>query len=164
MLVTGRVHATAPLLKAPLSGTPCLAYFYRMYRSGHNPDGPDEELPVYWGFASLPFTVETGSRSIAVAAPQLSIPRNRHHGKAAVARAREYLGAVAAEVRSPRPFLAGDRVLQWMTDIAPDEDGSARRDWKSGEDQDPGTLLLEELILTPQSEVSVSGRWSPAPG
>jgi hypothetical protein len=160
LLVTGRVRAAPPLLEAPLSGLPCLAYFYRMYRVVHNPDGPDEELPVYWGYASRPLTVETGSRSLAVAAPQLSIPRNRHGGAVAVARARKYVGAVAAEVRSPRPFFAGDRVLQWMTDIAPDEDGSARRDWKSGEDRDPTTLLLEELVLTPESEVSVTGFWS----
>jgi len=160
MLVTGRVRAEPPLLKAPLSGNPCLAYFYRMYRVVHNPDGPDEHMPVYWGYASRPLTVETPSRSIAVAAPRLSIPRLRHRGDLAVARAREYVRAVDAEVRNPRPFLAGDPVLQWMTSIPPDEDGSARYDWKGAEDRDPATLQLEELVLTPGSEVSVHGPWS----
>jgi hypothetical protein len=50
--------------------------------------------------------------------------------------------------------------MQWMSDISPDEDGSARRDWKSGEEADPATLLLEELVLIPEAEVSVHGRWS----
>ena len=39
VLVTGRVRAAPPLLTAPLSGTPCVAYFYRMYRLGMR--GPD---------------------------------------------------------------------------------------------------------------------------
>ena len=160
MLITGRVRAEPPLLKAPLSGTPCLAYFYRMYRVVNNPDGPDEQMPVYWGYASRPLTVETASRSIAVAAPRLSIPRLQRRGDLAVARAREYVRAVDAEVRNPRPFLAGDPVLQWMTSIAPAEDGSARYDWKGAEDRDPATLELEELVLTPESEVSVHGPWS----
>lgn len=162
VLVTGQVKAAPPLLTAPLSGTPCLAYFYRMYRVVVHPDAPNEELPVYWGYASRPLTVETPTRSIAVTAPQLAIPRLRRTGDATVARAREYLREVAAEVRGPRPFFAGDPVLQWMADIAPEEDGSARRDWKSGDDEDPATLRLEELVLTPKSEVSVHGRWSAA--
>lgn len=50
--------------------------------------------------------------------------------------------------------------MQWMSDISPDEDGSARRDWKSGEEIDPATLRLEELVLMTEVEVSVHGRWS----
>jgi hypothetical protein len=164
VLVTGRVRAAPPLLTAPLSGTPCVAYFYRMYRLGMK--GPDrgsshtEELPVYWGYASRPLVVDTRIRAVAVAAPQLSLPRNRHAGDEVVTRAREYVRTVAAEVRKPQRLFAGDPVMQWMTDISPDEDGSARLDWKSEEEEDPATLLLEELVLIPEAEVSVHGRWS----
>lgn len=163
MLVSGRVRATPPLLTAPLSGTPCVAYFYRMHRLGlRDPDSesPREQLPVYWGYAARPLFVDTRTRSIAVAAPQLSIPRTRHEGDAVVTRAREYIRTVAAEVRSPQRVFAGDPVMQWMTDIAPDADGSARRDWKSEVTEDPATLTLEELVLPPDAEVSVHGRWS----
>jgi hypothetical protein len=163
MLVTGRVRATPPLLTAPLSGTACVAYFYRMYRLGMR--GPErgehsEELPVYWGYASRPLVVDTRIRAVAVAAPQLSVPRTPHAGDEVVTRAREYVRTAAAEVRKPQRVFAGDRVMQWMTDISPDEDGSARRDWKSATVEDPSTLLLEELVLIPDAEVSVHGRWS----
>jgi hypothetical protein len=164
LLVTGRVRAAPPLLTAPLSGTPCVAYFYRMYRLGMR--GPErgaqhrEELPVYWGYASRPLVVDTRIRAVAVAAPQLSVPRTPHSGDEAVTRAREYVRTVAAEVRKPQRLFAGDPVMQWMTDISPDEDGSARRDWKSAAVEDPATLLLEELVLMPDVEVSVHGRWS----
>ena len=43
--------------------------------------------------------------------------------------------------------------MQWMSDISPDEDGSARRDWKSAAEEDPATLLLEELVLIPSGSV-----------
>jgi hypothetical protein len=163
VLVTGRVRAAPPLLTAPLSATPCVAYFYRMYRLGMK--GPDrashsEELPVYWGYGSRPLVVDTRIRAVAVAAPQLSVPRNRHAGDEVVTRAREYVRTVAAEVRKPQRFFAGDPVMQWMSDISPDEDGGARRDWKSAQEEDPATLLLEELVLMPDAEVSVHGRWS----
>ena len=64
-----------------------------------------------------------------------------------------------------------------MTDIGPDEDGGARRDWKSGEENqpmtlqlrdpgggqvDPSNLHLEELVLPPDVKVSVYGQWSAA--
>jgi hypothetical protein len=164
MLVAGRVRATPPLLAAPLSGTPCVAYFYRMYRLGMA--GPErgsrhrEELPVYWGYASRPLVIDTRIRAVAVAAPQLSIPRTPQSGNEAVRRARDYVATVAAEVRNPQRFFAGDPVMQWMGDISPDEDGSARRDWKSGEETDPATLQLEESVLVPDAEVAVHGRWS----
>jgi hypothetical protein len=164
LLVTGRVRAAPPLLTAPLSGTLCVAYFYRMYRLGMR--GPErgaqhrEELPVYWGYASRPLVVDTRIRAVAVAAPQLSIPRTPHSGDEAVTRAREYVRTVAAEIRNPQRVFAGDPVMQWMADISPDEDGSARRDWKSAAEEDPATLLLEELVLIPEEEVSVHGRWS----
>jgi hypothetical protein len=77
LLVTGRVRAAEPLLTAPLSGTRCVAYFYRMYRLGmagpeRDSRSPREELPVYWGYASRPLIVDTRFRAFAVAAPQLS--------------------------------------------------------------------------------------------
>ena len=119
-----------------------------------------EELPVYWGYASRPLVVDTRIRAVAVAAPQLSIPRTPHAGDEVVTRARDYVRTVAAEVRKPQRFFAGDPVMQWMSDISPDEDGSARRDWKSAPEEDPATLLLDELVLIPEAEVSVHGRWS----
>jgi hypothetical protein len=163
VLATGRLSAAPPLLTAPLSGTPCAAYFYRLYhlvstrrrRASHW-----EERPVYWGYASRPLVVDTPYQSIAVAAPQLAIPRTPHSSPEAVNRAREYLGTVTTDLRSPEIFLARNPVLHWMSDISADEDGSARRDWYSGERIDPATLRLEELVLMPDVEVSVHGRWS----
>ena len=160
MLVTGRLQAAPPLLAAPISGTPCAAYFYRMYRVVVTPDSPDEERPVYWGYASLPLTVVTATREIGVVAPRLALPRRPHGGDRAAARARDHALATNAVVRNPQPFFAGDPVLQWMSNIPADENGSARYDWKSAEDVDPAKLELEELTVAPETEVSVHGRWS----
>jgi hypothetical protein len=160
VVATGRVRAAPPFLTAPLSGLSCVAYFYRIYYLRKYTKGHNEEVPVYWGYASKLLVVDTPSRSFTIAAPQLSIPRTAHRGDEAVARAREYIRTVAADLRRPRPFFAGDPVMQWMRDITPDEDGSARRDWKSAEQFDPATLQLEELVLTSGTEVSVHGRWS----
>jgi hypothetical protein len=164
VIASGPVRGEAPLLTAPLSGTPCVAYFYRMYRlgmAGEQRGSPREELPVYWGYASRPMVVDRPLRPIAVAAPQLTVPRTAYTGdEEAVTRARDYIGTVTAQLQSPQRFFAGDPVLPWMSDISADEDGSARRDWKSGEEIDPATLRLEELVLMPDVEVSVHGRWS----
>jgi hypothetical protein len=162
MLVTGRLRAAAPLLTAPLSGTTCVAYFYRMYRLGKALRGssPRPQVPVYWGYASRPLAVETPSGPIAVAAPRLSVPWTSHSGSEAAERARSYLRRVTAEVCKPQSVVARDSLTQWPTDTPLDEDGGARRDWKSGDDADPASLLLEEWVLTPEAEVSVHGRWS----
>jgi hypothetical protein len=163
VLVTGRVRAAPPLLIAPLSETTCVAYFYRMYRlrmARPESNSPREELPVYWGYASKPLVVDTPIRAIAVAAPQLSVPRTPHSGDEAVARARDYIRTAAWEVRNPQRVFAGDPVMQWMRELSPDEDGGARRDWRSEEQEDPSTLRLEELVVIAGVEVSVHGRWS----
>jgi hypothetical protein len=166
VLVTGRARAAEPLLVAPISGTRCLAYFYRMYRVVNSPRRMPEERPVYWGYASLPLAVETPSRSVPVSAPQLALPRHARTGDASISRAREHVRAASWEPRGPQPFFAGDDALQWMMDIAPAADGSARRDWKSDEVDldpallDPAELRLEELVLTPGNDVAVNGRWS----
>lgn len=165
-LVSGRVRAAAaPPLTAPLSGTPCVAYFYRFYRRQRSDlaDQPSQEVPVHWGYASRPFLVDTRSGPVLVAGPpRLSLPRTAHGGEGAVARARDYLRGVEGEVRRPSLLFAGDPVMQWMQDLAADADGSARHDWRSGEAVDPRELLLEEVVLPVGAEASVYGRWSAA--
>ena len=161
ILVNGLLRTTGPLLTGPISGTPCVAFFYRMYRRITQPRSFTEELPSYWGYASMPFTVDTPSRSIAVrAAPQLIVPRSPHLGDEATARAIESIRVTSAEVRNPRPVFAGDPVRQWMIGLSADDEGRVRHDWKSGEENDPSTLLLEESLLLPGQEVSVYGPWS----
>jgi hypothetical protein len=162
MLVSGHVRATSSPLTAPLSGTPCVAYFYRFYRRVRGlRHEPDEELPVYWGYASRPFVVDTPRGAVAVTgAPRLSLPRTPHGGEEAVARARDYLRGVRSEVRSPRLPFAGDPVRQWMSEVAADADGSTRHDWQSGDVADLVALRLEEVALPVGAEATVYGRWS----
>jgi hypothetical protein len=160
IVATGTVRAAPPPLTAPLSGAACVAYFYRCYYIKRSPGRFAEQVPVYWGYAARPLVVDTPSRAFAIAAPQLSITPAAHSGDEAVARVREHIRTAGAEVRMPRPFFAGDPIMQWMKDIAPDEDGGARLDWRSEEQFDLATLQLEELVLPPQAEVTVYGRWS----
>ena len=78
LLVSGPVRAEPPLLTAPISGTQCVAYFYRMYRLAKGPErrSISEQVPVYWGYAARALVVETPFRSVAVETPQLLLPRN----------------------------------------------------------------------------------------
>jgi hypothetical protein len=160
-LVTGRLRASAPLLTAPISGTPCVAYFYRMYKVVRSATtDTSEEIPAYWGYASIPFVVEMSSRSMAVrGAPLFVVPRTLLRGDEAVASAREFIRTASATARNPRVVFAGDPVQQWMSGLSSSEDGSARHDWKSDQD-DPSSLNLEESLLLPNGEVSVHGPWS----
>lgn len=188
VLVSGRVRAPEQLLTAPLSGAPCVAYFYRMYEIQHRPGGEmDTESEVYWGYASRRFEIDTPSGAMAMEVPRLSVlpstRRSPRRPRAAadadvVARARDYVDTVRAEPRGPLLMVSGEPALRWMADISPDEEGNARRDWKRkeggervelnlsdaerGTRYDPADLNLEEVVLPAAVEVSAHGRWSAA--
>jgi hypothetical protein len=160
VLAHGRLNPLAPLLSAPISGTPCAAYFYRMYKIVHRTKGGYEEVPVYWGYASIPFVVESLPRSVPVhAATEFQVPRTPLTGDEAIARAREFIRLTPAADKTPRPFFAGDPVRQWMTDVSVADDGRASHHWKSDND-DPASLTLEESLLLSDVEVSIYGLWS----
>jgi hypothetical protein len=162
VVATGRARPLRDALRAPISGVECVAYFYRMfYRTGEG-TRRQQTVPVYWGYASRPFRVDTAGRALRVmAVPQLADDAVRRATAADVERARQHVGAVRFEEVAGGPLGALGTALTLAGEVFGDEDGDSRRDWRrAGTDRDPATLLLEETALPVGATVTVSGRWS----
>jgi len=72
VVATGSARALSAPLTAPLSGVPCVAYTYRMYRLTRQSGGDRNEVPVYWGYASRPFALDGPTvRTRVLAVPRL---------------------------------------------------------------------------------------------
>jgi hypothetical protein len=162
VIATGAIRALGEPLLAPLSGTPCVFYLYRMYyvtvrntRSGH------DEVPVYWGYASRPFALEArGTRVRVLAVPLPEQPSARRSGLDAIERARRLVASTSFEAKSGILGAVGS-ALSMARDAFTDDDGEARRDWKrEGDDRDPEGLQLEETLLPLDAEASAHGAWS----
>ncbi|MCC7200874.1 MAG: hypothetical protein IT483_15290 [Gammaproteobacteria bacterium] len=157
---SGRVRATGPTLRSPITGTECVAYLYRMYFVVRPESFRREQIPVYWGIASTPFVLDTASVAIPVhAVPQIDGAHPRLDSALHQQRLRDYLATtqpIEATGLLGAVASAGDIFGDLSTVRSP-----YRRDWKhSGGDRDPGTLLVEELVLPVGATVSVSGQWS----
>ena len=167
VLVTGTAKPAGLPLVAPISGTECVAYAYRMYylAAPDFVDGPGihdrNEVPVYWGQASKPFSVHSPRVTVRVSAvPRLVDEPARLEGEAAVERARGFVRATRFETAAGLPGALGT-AFTMLDDILTDEDAQCRRDWThGGGSRDPATLLLEETILPVGATVSVAGPWS----
>ena len=160
-VVTGTVRAAAAPLLAPLSGTPCAAYSYRMFYEQRNPRNHTEEVPVYWGLASRPFLVDTRTRAVRVmAVPWLVDDPVRRTGADAVLRARQVVAATRFEEASGMLGALGT-ALSTVRVLFNDDDGEHRADYKAaGTTRDPETLLLEETVLSVGATASLAGTWS----
>ena len=75
MVVTGVARCDGPPLRAPLTGTECIAYQYRMYRKLRtDAEQGTRTEPIWWGMACRPFVVDAGRRAVRVAAIQPLTP------------------------------------------------------------------------------------------
>jgi hypothetical protein len=164
ILATGRTRPLSAALRAPISGTECLAYVYRMYRhvEERGDFGRRRVVPVYWGQASRPFRVDTDGRAVRVlAVPQLADDARPCSAPDDVERARQHVAATRFEDVAGGLAGAVGTALQMAGDVFGDEDGESRRDWrKAGDRPEPGALLLEETVLPVGARVTVAGRWS----
>lgn len=164
-LVTGRVRATGAPLLAPLSGTPCVAYTYRMFYvvSGHR--GRRQEVPVYWGLACRPFVVDTRLRAVRVmAVPRLVDEPARHAGPDVLTRARRHIADTRFEEAAGLLGALGT-VFRTVGVMFGDDDGEHRADYRAaGAVRAPENLLLEETVLPVGASASVAGAWSAARG
>lgn len=164
VLATGRARPLGGALRAPISGVECVAYAYRMYdrasQSGH--ERRRRLIPVYWGYASRPFRVDTDARALRVlAVPRLADAARRCLAPEDVERARRHVAA--ARFEDVRGGLVGalGTALELGSETFDDEDGESLRDWRTaGTDRDPASLFLEEAVVPVDSRVSVAGRWS----
>ena len=162
MLVTGTVRAEGTALRAPLSGTECVAYQYRLYKRARVAVGDRRRTTVYWGgYACQPFTIDTDARAVRVVGmPDFVDEPNRDRSSATIERTRTYLAATpfdevaGAEVVSLFGTMVGDRVG--------DAQAGLRRDWhRANTSPDAATLRFEEHVLPVGATVSAAGHWLP---
>jgi hypothetical protein len=164
ILASGSVRSLSSPLAAPLSGTECAAYMYRMFYWARDSRGRRQSVPVYWGFASQPFTIDGGSsRRTVVAMPRISQQAEERRGAAAVDRARSIVRSTQFE--PVNQLATAGTALAAVNEMLTDEDGFTSRHWKrSGDERDPAQLTLEETLLPVGATASVLGTWSATRG
>lgn len=162
MVASGRVRAAAGVLKAPLSGADCVAYFYRMYYETVDKDADERNtVAVYSGYASRPFIVDTRIRALRIMAPpQMDDPAARRMAPENIARAQQYVAATQFEEKSG--LLGGvASAFSVVNALLTDADGEYRKDWKlAGESRGPASLVLEENVIAVGDTISLTGMWS----
>jgi hypothetical protein len=162
VIATGIVRTDRPLT-SPLGGVACAVYDYRMFRRMRAQRG-DNEVPVYWGYAGNPFSIDSAGRRYPVAAiPLPAEDATPLADDAAVARARGYIRATGWETVEYRMLGALDTAFQRLRDDSPD---GLRRDFAVDNDQAPDVSLLdlEETTLPIGQQASVFGTWSASLG
>ena len=162
-VVSGTVRPLGAPLESPLTGTACVAYWYRMYykvRGGTNRERR-REVPVYWGYACRPFRLDSPTRAVRVmAVPKLTHEAEVVSGDLGVQRARHHAATSRFEIASGLLGAVGTAVTT-VQEMFTDDDGDVRRDWKAAaEPRDPSTLILEEAVLPVGVTASVAGSWS----
>ena len=162
IIATGVVRSDRPLT-SPIGGVPCAAYEFRMYTAKRGSKGR-EEVPVYWGFAGLPFNVDSRGRRYPVASvPLFAWEAAPLADDASKARARAYLRSTGWETVELGMLGTIDTALQRASG---DATTGARRDFALAYDEAPDVALLtlEEAVLPIGETVSVFGTWSGALG
>ena len=165
VVATGTVRAASVPLRSPITGTPCVAYFYRMFEEVRDTEafGNHREVPHYWGYASRAFLVDTPVNAVRVqAVPMLKDAARRHGDPVHVAHAQQWVESTRFEVTAPGTGRLGS-ALSIVSAMLTEDDGESRRDWKlSDTTRTPDTLLLEETTVPVDATVSVAGPWSAA--
>ena len=164
MVVTGvaRPEQGAPL-EAPLSGTACVAYEYRIYQRERFATGRQRRMTVIWmGVAMQPFFVDTGGRSIRVlGCPDVAdARRNLSKQPGPVGRARDLVS------RQPFEEFSGAGIASVFSALTAlrtsTQPRGYRHDWhREGWTRDPGSLRMDETVVPVGTTISVAGHWSP---
>jgi hypothetical protein len=121
-------------------------------------------VPLYWGYASQPFHLDSRSRSYAVSAAGLQTERaTRDDSSDARHRARQYVRSTRWETVEYKMLGALDTVRQRLEDDAP---GGTRKDFAadSPEPVDVALLAIEENVVRVGATVSAFGTWSATDG
>ncbi|MBK5258975.1 MAG: hypothetical protein JJE51_05230 [Thermoanaerobaculia bacterium] len=166
ILATGTVRSLSRPLVAPISGTECVSYIYNMFYWTLDSRRRRIKVPVYWGYASQPFAVDTASsRRTVRAMPQMKHSAEEFPGSAAVERADAIIRSETFEEVDPNPVATVGTVFAAVNEMFTDEDGFTSRHWKrKGDERGAGELKLEETVLPAGATASVLGTWSAARG
>ena len=164
MVVTGvaRPDAGAPFA-APLSGSACVAYEYRIYKRERIASGRQRRITVIWmGVAVQPFLVDTGGRAIRVLGmPEIVDEASVLSGQPGpVARARDWVHRARFETYSGTGLtsvLASLATVRFAV-----HPRGYRQDWhREGWEGDPADLRMDEAVVPVGTTISVAGHRSP---
>lgn len=156
----GTTRPAGGTLTAPISGTPCVAYFYRMYEEVYDSANKRNSIPHYWGFGCVPFFIDTrGSAVRVLAMPAIEGEETPYDDAASIARAQRWI--------TSQPFenAAGiGGLFATVYEIASDlftEHGEQRRNFRRTDTQrSAASLRLEESVVPVGVTAAVSGAWS----
>ncbi len=163
IIATGVVRTDRPLV-SPIGGIACVAYDYRMTRPVAGARHREEPVPVYWGYASQPFHLDSRSRGYAVSAAGMQVGRaTRDDSSEARNRARQYVRSTRWETVEYKMLGTLDTVRQRLEDDSP---SGTRKDFAadSPEPVDVALLAIEENVLPVGATVSAFGTWSATSG
>lgn len=163
VISSGVVRADGAELIAPLSRTPCVAYFYRMYYWGtRGGSRRREQVVVYWGLASQPFVLDGSSeRRRVTAVPRLQIEPLLLEGEPARAAARMWIESTTFEEKENALLSSIGTAFSIAAEMRNDEDGATRHDWRlAGVNRDVSELLLDEIVVPVGQQAAACGTWS----
>jgi len=163
IISSGVVRAEGDALTAPLSGTPCVAYFYRMYYWGESfRSNRPVQVVVYWGLASRPFALDGTRESRRVAAvPRLQIEPTPLTGEMARNAARSWIDSTTFAAEENAVLSSIGAAFSIAGEMLSDEDGATRRDWRlASVNRDVSKLLFEEVVVPVGQQAAVCGTWS----
>ncbi|HTU99383.1 MAG TPA: hypothetical protein VMF13_02515 [Luteitalea sp.] len=163
MVVTGRARPDGPLLTAPITGRPCVAYDYRIFEVRGRDAESEQTAVTWWGYACQPFVIDTGRRAVRVAAMPRLGKGHVDHSPDVDARLRRLVGGAVAFEPVTGIIGMASTLPAMFKDVVNAQGGGIRRDWhrKDSRVVDPTTQTLEESVLPADEEVSVMGYWSP---
>lgn len=163
MLAHGTAGTDLAPLRAPLSGTECVAYEYRIFdRSWNHPGGHHIQTVYWWGGACLPFSVRTEGRAVRIGAmPELLMEPDTRRDEATIAQARAFIAATTFDDVAGLDMARAATTL--ITDLLSAHATGLRRDWRraSLDSPDLSQLRYEERVVPVGATISVAGYWSP---
>jgi hypothetical protein len=162
--VVGRIRATGPTLRAPLSQRPCVLYEYDVSKT-YQSRGDDQERKAFSGFALTPSVIEAPNLSVKLLGfPELQgFDQETLEGSVHFENGRNYIQATAFE--DMQGMAAIGKVWGLVKERIADDDGAVRKDWQMADKSyDISDSSLTERIVAPGDQVCAIGVYSAAKG
>lgn len=159
----GRVVADGEPLRAPLSGTPCVAYRYTLSLRRHLGEADWDNLWIYVGAGSMAWSLAgaDGPPLTVRTVTLIADDAQRLEGPATLARARQLVAWTPFEARAGAAGGIGLSValLADMKDVEVPEGRPYRRDWFNSQEGKVGLQDLQwrETVLPVGADVTVVG-------
>lgn len=161
ILATGVVRTEGPPLISPITGQPCAAYQYRMFKRERYQQDEWRTRVFYWGYASVPFRLDTASESLRVMAMPRFVGDAPQYGDVpeAIAHAEIYIAATRFETGEVQFKLGA--ALDLVDSVFTEQRLVIRHDGRDA--AAPATLdglRIEEHVLPVGATASAWAQWS----